>query len=282
MPISGAAKVAGVMGWPIHHSLSPRLHGYWLRQSGIDGVYVPIPVRPGDIEAALRALPKLGFAGCNVTVPHKEAALAVMDQVSDTARRTGAVNTVVVGADGTLSGTNTDAAGFRDNVLATVPGWEAGDGPAVVLGAGGAARAVVAALIGGGAPEVRVVNRTQDRAERLAADFGGPVVARPWDDAAAALDGAALLVNTTVLGMTGQPRLTLDLSALPLSAVVADIVYVPARTALLDAAAARGNTVVEGLGMLLYQARAGFAAWFGVEPPITDDLVAHLREAMDG
>jgi len=280
MSISGHAIVAGVMGWPVAHSLSPRLHGYWLRHYRIDGAYVPLAVPPGEVEGALRALPKLGMAGCNITVPHKESSLACLDDVSNIARRVGAVNTVVVGSDGQLTGTNTDAVGFRDNIVTNVPGWNAAEGPAVVLGAGGAARAVVAALADDGSPEVRVINRTEARAERLADDIGGPVFPFAWNDAADAMDGAALVVNTTTLGMTNQPPLVVDISALPLSAVVADIVYNPLCTALMETAAARGNTVVGGLGMLLHQARPGFAAWFGVEPEVTDELESFVREAL--
>jgi len=282
MTISGHATVAGVMGWPVAHSLSPRVHNYWIRRYGLDGIYIPMPVAPDDVEEALRALPKLGLAGCNVTVPHKEAALACVDQASDVASRIGAVNTILVGSDGTLIGTNTDADGFRDNVSANVPGWTAADGPAVVLGAGGAARAVIAALVDDGSPEVRVINRTRSRADQLAEDIGGPVFAHAWDDAANALDGAALVINTTTLGMTGEAPLVLDLAPLPLSAVVADIVYTPLRTALLEQAAERGNPVVEGLGMLLHQAKPGFATWFGVEPEVTNELEAFVREALRG
>jgi len=280
MTISGNAIVAGVMGWPVAHSLSPRVHGYWLRRYGIDGAYIPMAVPPSDIADALRALPKLGLSGCNVTVPHKEAALACVDEVSDIARRIGAVNTIVVRSNGALFGTNTDADGFRNNILAAVPGWNAADGPAVVLGAGGAARAVVAALVDDGCPEVRVVNRTANRAERLAKDIGGPVFAHAWSENADAMDGAAIAVNTTTLGMTNQPPLNVDIAALPLSAVVADIVYSPLRTAFMTGASDRGNTVVGGLGMLLHQARPGFAAWFGVEPDVTDELEAFVRKAV--
>jgi len=280
MTISGNAIVAGVMGWPVAHSLSPRVHGYWLRRYGIDGVYIPMAVPPTDIEGALNALPKLGLAGCNVTVPHKEAALACMDEVSDVARRIGAVNTVVVQPDGMLFGKNTDADGFRGSVLAAVPEWSAPEGPAVVLGAGGAARAVATALVDDGCPEVRVVNRTTDRAERLATDIGGPVFAHAWANAAEAMDGAALVVNTTTLGMTNQSPLVIDIAALPRSAVVADIVYSPLHTAFMAMASERGNTVVGGLGMLLHQARPGFAAWFGVEPDVTDELETLISESV--
>jgi shikimate dehydrogenase len=260
------------MGWPVAHSRSPRLHGYWLRQYRIDGAYVPLPVRPAQFAAALRALPMLGFAGANVTLPHKEAALAAVDRASGEARRIGAVNTIVVLEDGTLEGRNTDGFGFVENLRAAVRGWRADAGPAVVLGAGGAARAIGATLLDLGVPDLCLLNRTVERAERLAADLGGRVRAHSWDDRAVALSDAALLVNATTLGMTGQPPLDLPLERLPLQAVVNDIVYSPLETPLLAAARARGNPAVDGLGMLLHQARPGFAAWFGVEPEVTPDL----------
>lgn len=276
VPLSGQAKLAGVLGWPVSHSRSPRLHGFWLRRYRIDGTYVPLAVRPESFVEAVRALPLLGFRGANVTVPHKEAALAAMDRVEDSARRIGAVNTIVIDSDGRLEGRNTDGFGFLESLRAQQPGWQAAAGPAVLLGAGGAARAVAVALIDAGAPEIRLVNRTVSRAERLAREVGGPVRVFAWDDRAVALAGAALLVNTTTLGMAGQPPLELDLDPLPPEAVVNDIVYAPLETALLAAARARGNPVVDGLGMLLHQARPGFAAWYGVEPEVTPDLRAFV------
>jgi len=270
--LTGRARLAGVVGWPVAHSRSPRLHGFWLEKHGIDGAYVPIAVRPENLATALRALPLLGFSGVNVTVPHKEAALAAVDRASDAARRIGAVNTIVIDADGRLEGSNTDGFGFLENLAAALPGWRASDGAAVLLGAGGAARAVAAALADGGAPEIRLVNRTPERARRLAAEIGGPFRIVAWSERAAALADAALLVNATTLGMAGQPPLDLALSALPGDAVVNDIVYAPLETPLLAAARARGNRVVDGLGMLLHQARPGFAAWFGVAPQVTAAL----------
>jgi shikimate dehydrogenase len=265
-------KLAGVMGWPVAHSRSPALHGWWLRRYGIDGAYVPLAVRPERLEQAIRALPALGFAGCNVTIPHKEAALRIVDRVDATAQRIGAVNTIVVGPDGSLSGSNTDAFGFAESLG---PEWRADAGPAVVMGAGGAARAVVVALADRGAPEIRIVNRTLARAEALAAELGGRAV--PWDRRETALEGAALLVNATSQGMTGQLPLDLSLERLPTSATVVDTVYVPLETPLLAAARARGNRAVDGLGMLLHQARPGFEAWFGVAPEVTPAL----REAIE-
>ena len=269
---TGAAKVAGVIGWPVAHSRSPRLHGTWLRRYGIDGAYVPLPVAPDRVAAAFAGLPALGLVGANVTVPHKEAALAACASLTDRARRVGAVNTLTVRADGTLHGDITDGQGFLDNLRAGAPDWRPETGPAVVLGAGGSARAVVEALASAGVPAVRVLNRSPARAAALAADLGGPVTSGALAEAPAALADAALLVNTTTLGMKGQPALDLDLAPLPTGAVVADLVYAPLETDLLARARARGLTAVDGLGMLIHQARPGFAAWFGVWPEVTDDL----------
>jgi shikimate dehydrogenase len=270
--ISGTTKVVGIMGWPVRHSLSPSLHGAWLDRYGIDGVYVPLPVLPDALARALTALPALGLAGVNLTVPHKVAAVPLMASLSAEAERAGAVNTVVVGEDGALIGTNTDGFGFLASISEAVPSFSPAAGPATVIGAGGGARAVVAALLDHGATDVRVVNRTRARAEALAAALGGPVQVVGWAERADALADASLLVNTTTLGMKGQPPLELDLTALPASAIVVDIVYVPLLTPLLAAAAARGHIVVDGLGMLLHQARPSFKAWFGIDPEVTDDL----------
>lgn len=269
MILSGKAVLAGVLGWPVEHSLSPRLHGYWLEKLGIDGAYVPLPVRPSDFASVFRALPKMGFVGANVTVPHKEQALILADQVEPLAKRIGAVNTLVVREDGVIVGLNTDASGFMRNLRMGSP-WRPDSGPAVVLGAGGAARAVVGALADAGVPEIRLVNRSRERAEKLAADIGGPIKVQAWDRPD--LTGAGLLVNTTSLGMTGQPPLDIDLSALPRNAVVNDIVYAPLMTDLLLRAQARGNPVVDGLGMLLWQAVRGFTLWFGQKPEVTAEL----------
>ena len=262
---------AGVMGWPVEHSKSPRLHGYWLKHYGIDGSYVHLPVAPDDLGAALAALPGQGFAGVNLTVPHKQAALALVDKVTAEAARIGAINTIFVD-HGRLTGTNTDAYGFRTALQAGARDYDPKHGPAVVIGAGGAARAVCFALQAAGCPDIRLVNRTHARAEHLAGVFGKPFTVIPWEERAQSLAGAALLVNTTIMGMKGQPGLDLDLSRLPGAAVVNDIVYTPLETPLLAAARARGHTVVDGLGMLLYQAQAGFEGWFGVKPAVTDNL----------
>jgi shikimate dehydrogenase len=265
-------KRAGVMGWPVAHSRSPLLHGFWLRQYGIAGDYVLMPVRPQDLAAALRSLSARGFAGCNLTIPHKIAAVALVDRVEEKARRIGAINTVILARDGSLEGRNTDAFGFHAHLVASAPHWRAGTGPAVVLGAGGAARAVVAALLDAGVPEIRLVNRHRARAEAVAGDFGGPIGVADWAERGAALKGAALLVNATSLGQSGCPPLDLALDALPRDAIVYDIVYVPLETPLIAAARARGNPVVDGLGMLLHQARPCFEAWFGVAPEVTPAL----------
>jgi shikimate dehydrogenase len=269
MPIlSGHAKLAGVLGWPVAHSRSPRLHGRWLERHAIDGAYMPLPVRPERFAEAVRSLRDLGFRGANVTIPHKEAAFAACDVVDATAHRAGAVNTLVFREDGSIHGSNTDGFGFLENIRATRPGWSAADGPAVVLGAGGSARAITAALLDAGCPHVTLVNRTPARAEALARALGGPIAVA----AAPPLRDAALLVNTTSLGMQGQPPLEIDLGPLADGAVVADIVYVPMETPLLARARARGLAAVPGLGMLLHQARPGFEAWFGVAPVVDADL----------
>jgi shikimate dehydrogenase len=270
--LTGRARLAGVMGWPVAHSRSPRLHGFWLAQHDIDGAYLPLPVHPQNLAAALRALPLLGFTGVNITLPHKAAALALVDRVSEEAQRIGAINTVVVAADGLLEGSNTDGYGFLAHLKASAPAWRASDGPAVLLGAGGAARAIAVALLGAGVPELRLANRTARRTAELAAALGPRVEPIDWEQRSGALDGAALLVNSTTLGMAGQPPLKISVQRLPRPAVVYDIVYVPLETPLLAAARARGNIPVDGLGMLLHQALPGFAAWFGVTPEVTPEL----------
>lgn len=284
-PSTSTFRRAGVMGWPVDHSLSPVVHGYWLKRHGIAGEYVRIPVAPEDFARKVRALAADGFAGCNVTVPHKEAALCAVDEADAQAERIGAVNTIKVRDDGSLFGFNTDGYGFLENLRQGHEGFNAATGPAVVLGAGGAARAVVAALLDAGAPEVRVVNRTVERARELAVDLlgsgEGTITVVDWDSRVSALERAALVVNTTTLGMTGKPPLDLDLSDLPGDAVVNDIVYAPLETQLLARARVRGNPVVDGLGMLLHQARPGFEAWFGLLPDVTAELRAHVLAALD-
>lgn len=270
MTVDGGIRLAGVIGWPIAHSRSPRLHGHWLAHYKIEGAYVPLAVRPENLEAAVEGLVALGFRGANVTLPHKEQVLRLCDQVTPRARRIGAVNTLVV-KDGCVEGDNTDGFGFLENLKEANPGWRPA-GPAVVLGAGGAARAILVALLEAEVAEIRLLNRTRTRAEALADELGGTIRVMDWGDWTDALAEASLLVNTTSLGMSGQPPLEIDLSPLPASALVNDIVYVPIETALLAAARARGNAVVDGLGMLLHQARPGFEAWFGVSPEVTPAL----------
>ena len=272
--ITGKAVVAGVFGWPAGHSRSPQLHGHWLQRHGIDGAYVPLPVPPEQFEAALRGVMAAGFRGANVTIPHKEAAFALCDARDEFAQRAGAVNTLLF-EGGRIHGSNTDGFGFMQNLAAHAPGWR--PGRTVLLGAGGAARAIAVALLDAGVPDIVVVNRTAERAEELAAALGPRVHAAAEPE----LAGATLLVNTTSLGMTGQPPLKIDLAPLPPDAVVADAVYVPLETALLHAARARGLIAVPGLGMLLHQARPGFRLWFGVDPVVDqalhDVVAADLR-----
>jgi len=262
---------AGVIGWPIAHSKGPVVHGHWLKQYGIAGRYDRIPVKADELAVFMRDLPNSGLRGVNITVPHKVAALDLMDEVTSAARAIGAINTVVV-RDGRSFGSNTDVYGFVENLKAEAPGFDLAAGPALVLGAGGAARAVIAGLLAGGGPEIRLANRDAGKAGALAARFGERVRVVGWTDRHRALEGAHLLVNSTSLGMTGQPALDLDLAALSKTALVHDIVYVPLFTPLLLAAQARGNPIVDGLGMLLHQARPGFRQWFGCEPEVTPEL----------
>ncbi len=267
-----AFKAAGLIGWPVFQSRSPILHTYWLEKYGIPGAYLPMPVQVGQVEAALRGLRALGFAGCNVTLPHKEEAARIVDRLDPAGTRMGAINLVVVEADGTLSGYNKDGYGFIENLRDGKADWHADAGPVTVLGAGGGARSVVASLLDEGAGEIRIVNRTRSRADELAAKFGPHVHAFDWAERHAALARTALVVNTTNQGMIGQPPLDLDLGELPHDALVCDIIYNPLQTKLLVDAAARGNPTVNGLGMLLHQARPAFQAWWGVLPEITPEL----------
>ncbi len=268
MPIlTGKARLAGVIGWPVSHSRSPRLHGRWIGRYGLDAAYVPLAVSPTHFTAVVHGLLHAGFAGANVTIPHKEAAFAVCDTVDASARRAGAVNTLVF-TDGKVTGSNTDGWGFVANLRAH--GVDPQAGPALVLGAGGAARAIAAALLDEGVA-VTVTNRTAERAAALARDLPG-LKTVAWERRDAALADHALAVQTTSLGMAGHGELALDLSRAPAGMAVADIVYVPLETPLLAAARARGLRVVPGLGMLLHQARPGFRAWFGVDPAVDADL----------
>ena len=264
--------LAGVMGWPVAHSRSPALHGHWIRHYGLNGAYVLLPVRPELLGDAVRGLRALGFAGCNITIPHKIEAMALVDHVDPMAARIGAINTIVVEKDGSLSGYNNDGYGYIQSLLDAQPDWRADAGPVLVLGAGGGARAVIVSLAERGAKEIRLCNRSFDKAQALAAEFGAPVKAVPWEQRHEALADVALLVNTTSLGMKGQAALELSLDKLPRHTLVSDIIYVPLETPLLAAARQRGNATVNGLGMLLNQARPAFKAWFGVMPEITPEL----------
>jgi shikimate dehydrogenase len=268
--------LAGVMGWPVMHSRSPKLHNYWFEKYRLAGTYVPLAIRPEALKPALRALPALTFSGCNLTIPHKQAAMTIVDEVDEVARKIGAISCVVVRRDGSLFGTNNDCYGFIQNLSQEFPDWRADAGPAVVIGAGGGARAVVYGLAERGAREIRLVNRTFDHAQKLAAEIGGPITVLPWQERHMALAGAALVVNTTSQGMIGNPALDLNLAKLPKHSLVADIVYIPRETPLLAAARARSHRTINGLGMLLHQGRPAWKAWFGIEPEVTPELHALL------
>lgn len=272
--------LAGVMGWPVMHSRSPMLHNYWFKEHQLAGTYVPLAIEPGKLGPALRALAPLGFSGCNLTIPHKEAALAIVDEIAPTARKMGAISCVTVRKDGSLAGSNNDGYGYIESLLEAAPDWKADAGPAVVIGAGGGARAVTMSLAERGAKEIRVINRTFARADKLASDLGGPIKALAWDQRHDALEGAALVVNTTSQGMVGQGVLDLMLDKLPKSAIVSDIVYIPRETPLLAAGRARGNRTVNGLGMLLHQARPAWEAWFGISPKVTREMRAMIEATL--
>ena len=272
MSSSDKLLLAGVMGWPVMHSRSPLLHGHWFSELGLKGAYPPLAIAPERLEAALRALPALGFAGCNLTIPHKETAMRIVDRVDEVARRIGAISCVTVEADGSLSGVNNDWWGFTENLREAFPGWTGEGEIAVVVGAGGGARAVVHALARAGTREIRLVNRTFERAEIVATALGPRVTPVDWRERAAALEGAGLLVNATSQGMAGTPALDLPLDSLPRDARVCDIIYIPAETPLLRAARLGGRRTVNGLGMLLHQARPAWRAWFGLDPQVTPEL----------
>ena len=262
---------ACVIGWPINHSRSPLIHGYWIRRHALDASYVRIPVEPQNLRSFLLGLAKDGYAGCNVTIPHKESACQIIANLDEAALRLGAANTVYI-REGQLRATNTDGEGFINSLMATVPAFALHNGRAVILGAGGAAVAVANALLTNGAKEVAVVNRSFERAEAMRTRLGPQIIPINWTQRSDTLSDCGILINTTSLGMSNQPPLDIDLERLPAQAVVADIVYTPLRTRLLLDAAARKHTVVEGLGMLLHQAVRGFELWFGVRPEVTREL----------
>jgi shikimate dehydrogenase len=266
--------LAGVIGHPVAHSKSPQLHGHWLKTYGLPGHYVPMDVAPDDLQDVLRALPKAGFVGTNVTVPHKEAALRLADEVSDRARKIGAANTLVFRKDGRIHADNTDGYGFLENLRSGAPDWSPSGGPAVVFGAGGAARAVLQALVDAEVPEILLTNRTRERAETLRDEFGPSIKVVDWVQAGNVIEDAELVVNTSSLGMQGQPELRVPLDGLQPGAVVTDLVYAPLKTHLLKTAEEVGCTTVDGLGMLLHQAVPGFESWFGVRPEVNLDLRA--------
>ncbi len=264
--------LAGVMGSPVAHSRSPVIHNHWIAQYHLKGSYVLLPVEPANLHDALRGLKALGFAGCNVTIPHKVEAMKAMDWLHPVAKQMGAINTIVVQPDGALHGFNNDGYGYIQCIKDAKPDWRADTGPITVLGAGGAARAIVLSLINEGAKEIRLINRTQEKAQALADEFGSSVKVLNWSERNNALSNIAMLVNTTNQGMHGQPDLDIKLDDLPASALVSDAIYIPLETPLLVAAKARGNKTVNGLGMLLNQARPAFEAWYGVLPEITPEL----------
>lgn len=271
--------LAGVIGDPISHSLSPRLHGHWLRRYGLQGHYVPLNINHADLPSALRMLPKMGFVGVNVTLPHKELVLSIADSVTDRAALIGAANTLTFTAKGQIQADNTDGMGFLSNIRQTLSWWRASAGPALVLGAGGAAKAIISALISDGAPKVYVANRTRARADGLKDQFGARVSPIDWNMVSDFIPDASLIVNTTSLGMIGQAPLTLDLSRLSKATVVTDIVYTPLKTDLLREASERGCDTVDGLGMLLHQAVPGFERWFKYTPMVDEDLRQAVLDA---
>ncbi len=272
--IKDRIPLAGVIGAPIAHSRSPQLHGYWLAKYGIRGHYVPLHVDSAKLEQVLRTLPDMGFVGANVTIPHKEHVLTLADVVTDRAALIGAANTLIFRDDGTILADNTDGYGFIENLRQGAPDWRADAGPAAIIGAGGAARAVVSALIEVGCPEIRLTNRTKTRAEALRQEFGTKIEVVDWVKAGNMLDGATLVVNTSSLGMEGKPEFRVPLDALSSDAVVTDLVYVPLETKLLSYARSIGCQTVDGLGMLLHQAVPGFERWFGIRPEVDADLRA--------
>jgi shikimate dehydrogenase len=262
--------LAGVIGCPVAHSKSPQLQRHWLKAHGIAGHYVPMHVEPEDLETVIRTLPKAGFVGANVTIPHKEAVMEIADKVTDRAKLMGAANTMIFRSDGSILADNTDGYGFIKNLQQGAPDWDPSSGPAVVLGAGGACRAVVASLLEAGTPEILLTNRTRGRAEQLQKEFGKRIQVADWVQAGNIIEEGILLVNTTSLGMVGNSRLRVPLDGLRPDMVVTDLIYTPLKTDLLQTAEEVGCTVVDGLGMLLHQAVPGFERWFGQRPNVDE------------
>ncbi len=264
--------LAGVIGSPVAHSRSPRLHQHWLKRYALQGYYIPMDIASADLEDAVATLPKLGFVGVNVTIPHKEHIMSVVDLVTDRAALIGSVNTVIFRADGKVHGDNTDGYGFLENLRHGAPDWDPKAGPAAVIGAGGAARAVLASLLDAGVPEIRLSNRTKNRAEALQKEFGQKIHVYDWVQVGNMLDGAKTVVNASSLGMEGKPEMRIPLDGLSRDAVVTDLVYTPLETPLLMHAKSIGCRTVDGLGMLLYQAAPGFERWFGMKPEVDEQL----------
>ncbi|MFM1814403.1 MAG: Shikimate dehydrogenase [Pseudomonadota bacterium] len=272
--------LAGVMGWPVMHSRSPMLHNYWFEKYGLAGTYLPLAIEPGKLAPALKALHPLGFAGCNLTIPHKQEAMKIVDEVDDVGRSIGAISCVTVRPDGSLFGNNNDCYGYIESIKQEQPGWRADKGPVVVIGAGGGSRAVCYGLAREGAREIRLVNRTFERARRIADEFGAPIKPLEWSARNDAIEGAAMVVNTTSQGMVGQTPLEISLERLAPGALASDIVYTPLETPFLKAARERGNPTINGLGMLLHQARPAWKRWFDIEPEVTPELRAMIEKTV--
>lgn len=260
--------LAGVIGSPIAHSKSPQLHHHWLKTYNMPGHYIPMDVPANDLVDVIRTLPKMGFVGVNVTIPHKEAVLSIADLVTDRAILIGAANTLIFRKDGKIHADNTDGYGFLENLKIGAPAWNPRSGPAAVLGAGGSARAVIASLLDAGVPEIMISNRTRVRAEKLKSDFGSRLTIYDWVQAGNMLDNASLVVNTTSLGMLGKTEMRVPLDGLRAGTVVTDLVYAPLKTKLLETAEQMGCVTVDGLGMLLHQAVPAFERWFGQRPEV--------------
>jgi shikimate dehydrogenase len=282
MELSDKFCMAAVMGWPVMHSRSPLMHNYWMAQQQLTGTYVPLAIEPGQISSALRAMHPLGFAGCNLTIPHKLEAMAVVDEVDEVAKRIGAISCVVVNEDGSLFGTNNDWLGFLGNLKEHYPDFRADAGPITVIGAGGGGRAVCHAMLHEGAPEIRLVNRTPEEPDAICDEFGPPIVPTLWKDRHEALDGVVAVVNATSQGMSSMPPLDVRLDYLLKSALAIDIIYTPLETPFLAAARERGNPTLNGIGMLLHQGPPAWKRWFGLKPSVTAELYKLLEDSLTG